>query len=183
MVGLETTRWTPERSHKLVKRWAAPLCPKKGDNRSLLEECTVAHLNSLQEPLLKPCLLETSKASPDVVAALEEYGFASAESGLALAGRTARVQSRSIRRGDVALYRAGDSCENTLVGEIYWFASVDGELLVALSAWPGKKDLGRYRKVVVAENFHIIPVARLLQTIIFTPTKIGKVATVVMPAL
>ena len=75
----------------------------------------MAHLNSLQDPLLKPCLLETVKASPDIVAALKEHGFASAET--ALTGRTARVQSRSIQNGDVALYLDGDG--NTLVGEVY----------------------------------------------------------------
>ena len=69
-----------ERKHKILKRYAAPLCPKKDNNRSLLEECTLAHLNSLQDPLLKPCLLETRKTNPDVVAALKENGFASAES-------------------------------------------------------------------------------------------------------
>ena len=120
----------------------------------------MAHLNSLQDPLLKPCLLETGKASPDVVAALKENGFASAET--ALTGRTARVQSRSIRIGDVAVYWDGDNCENTLVGEIYWFASIGGELLVGLSAWQIKNNLGRYRKVVVEENLSIIPSARLL---------------------
>ena len=101
-----------ERKHKVLKRWAAPLCPKKGNNRSLLEECTLAHLNALQDPLLKPCLLEKVKANPKVVAALKEEGFASAET--TLTGRTARVQGRSIRIGDVALFSDGG---DTLVGE------------------------------------------------------------------
>ena len=113
------------------------------------------------------------------MAALKEHGFASAET--ALTDRTARVQSRYIQNGDVALYLDGD--ENTLVGEIYWFASIGGELLVGLSAWQVKKDLGRYRKVVVEENLTIIPSARLLQAMIFTPTEVGNIATVIMPAL
>ena len=170
-----------ERKHKILKRWAAPMCPKKDNNRSLLEECTVAHLNSLQDPLLKPCLLEPVKASPNVVAALKEFGFSSA--GSALTGRTARVQGRAIQIGDVVLYWDSDNCENTLVGETYFFANIGGELLVGLSAWPVKKDLGRYRKVVVEENFSIIPFARLLQAMIFTPTDVGKIATVIMPVL
>ena len=103
---------------------------------------------------------EIVKASPKVVAALKRNGFASAES--ALTGRTARVQGRSIQTGDVALYWDGDSCENTLVGEIYFFASTGGELLVGLSEWQVKQDLGRYRKVVVVDNCFIIPSARLL---------------------
>ena len=145
----------------------------------MLEECTLAHFNSLQDHLLKPCLLETVKASPQIVAALERHGFASAAT--ALTGKTARVKSRSIHDGDVALYLDGD--ENTLVGEIYWFASIGGELLVGLSAWRVKQDLGRYRKVVVGENVSIIPFARLLQAMIFTPTEVGKIATAIMPAL
>ena len=169
-----------ERKHKIVKRYAVPLCPSKRNNRSLLEEVTLAHLNSLQEPLLKPSLLETVKASPDVVAALQDYGFASAET--ALTGSTARVQSRSIMVGDVVVYRDGES-ENTLVGEIYWLASINGELLVCVSAWQIKTNLGRYRRVLVEENFSIIPAVRLLQAMIYTPTEVGSIATVIMPAL
>ena len=41
-----------ERKHKIVNRWAVPLCSKRDNNRSLLEECTMAHLNSLEKPLL-----------------------------------------------------------------------------------------------------------------------------------
>jgi hypothetical protein len=170
-----------ERKHKIVKRWAVPLCPTKTNNRSLLEECTMAHLHSLQDPLLKPCLLETSKASPDIVAALEEHGFAPAAS--ALSGRTARVQSRSIQVGDVALYWDSDVCDNDLVGEICWFASIAGMLLVGVSTWQLKRDLGKYRKVKVGENFSIIPAARLLHAMIYTPTVMGTIATVIMPAL
>ena len=97
-----------ERKHKVVKRWAVQLCTGNDRNyeRSLLEECTLAHFNSLKAPLLKPCLLETTAATPKVVAALRSYGFPSAES--ALAGRFLRVQGRSTAIGDVALYR-GDS--------------------------------------------------------------------------
>ena len=49
-----------ERKHKVVKRWAVQLCTGNNRNyeRSLLEECTMAHVNSLKNPLLKPCLLE-----------------------------------------------------------------------------------------------------------------------------
>ena len=80
-----------ERKHKIAKRWAVPLClAKRCDyNRSLLEECTLAHIQSLKEPLLKPCLPDAVQACPQVVAALRACGFAAAES--ALTGQTARV--------------------------------------------------------------------------------------------
>ena len=75
------TCFVHERKHKIAKRWAAPLCQgnKRNYERTLLEDCTMAHRSSLKEPLLKPCLLETVKASPKVVAALHAHGFASAE--------------------------------------------------------------------------------------------------------
>ena len=82
-------------------------------------------------------MLETVKASPKVVAALKEVGFASAES--ALTGRTARMQGRSIQIGDVVLYWDSDSCENTLVGETYFFEDIGGELLVVFFGMAGKK--------------------------------------------
>ena len=69
------------------------------------------------------------------------------------------------------------------MGEVFFFANIDGELLVGLSAWRLKEDLGRYRKVVVEDNCSIIPFARLLQAMIFTPTDVGKIATVIMPVL
>ena len=93
------------------------------------------------------------------------------------------MQGRSIQIGDVVLYWDGDNCENTLVGEIYFFAKIGDELLVGLSAWQVKKDLGRYRKVVVEDKFPIIPSARLLQAMIFSSTEMDKTATVMMPAL
>ena len=114
-----------------MKRWAVPLCPKKGNNRSLLEECTLAHINAIQEPLLKPCLLDKVQANPDVVAALKEKGFTSAEQ--ALTGRTARVQGKSIQTTDVALFSDG---VNTFVGEIRWFALVESDFVVGVSTWP-----------------------------------------------
>ena len=119
------------------------------------------------------------KARPEIVAALERHGFASAAT--ALTGKTARVQSRSIHDGDVALYL--DSDGNTLVGEVYWFAKIAGEVFVGLSAWHLKQDLGICRKVVMEDNFSIVPLARLMQAMIFAATEIGKIATVIMPAL
>ena len=122
-------------------------------------------------------MLDKVQANPNLVVALKEKGFTSAEQ--AQSRRTARVQGRSIRIGDVVLFSDGG---DTLVGEIYWFASVDSELVVGISAWPLKKDCGRYRKVRVEENLSIIPSARLLQAMIFTPTEVGKIATVICPA-
>ena len=100
--------------------------------RSLLVDCTRTHMQSLKEPLLKPCLPDAVQACPKVVAALRESGFASAES--ALTGRTARVHGRSIQVGDVVLYTAaGDGPDSTRVGEVYFHAVLRGELLVCLS--------------------------------------------------
>ena len=134
---------------------------------------------SLEAPLVKPCLLETVKASPEVRDALKEHGFASAET--ALTGATARVQGRSIQNGDVVLYF--DDYGNTTVGEVNFFASIGSDLLVGLSSWRIKRNLGRYRKVVVQNNLSIIPFNRLLQAMIYTPTEVGNIATVIMPEL
>ena len=73
-----------ERKHKVAKRWAVPLCiaKQRSYDRTLLEECTMAHINALGDPLLKPCLPEAVQACPKVVAALRACGFAAAESAL-----------------------------------------------------------------------------------------------------
>ena len=155
-----------------------PLCPKKGNNRSLLEECTLAHINAIQEPLLKPCLLDKVQANPDVVAALKEKGFTSAEQ--ALTGRTARVQGRSIQTSDVALCSNG---VNNFVGEIRWFALVGSDLVVGVSTWPLLRTCGMYRKVCVQDNVSIVPASWIMQAMIYTPAQVGQVATVIMPTL
>ena len=171
-----------ERKHKVVKRWAVPLCTgnKRNYERSLLEECTLAHVNSLKNPLLKPCLLETTAASPKVVAALRSHGFPSAES--ALIGRSLRVQGRTITTGDVVLYR-GDGHSDDRVGEIDFIASLGGKTYTCLSNWPVQHKTGQWRKAVVTNEFTIVPAACMLTSLIFTPTKVGNVATVLMPAL
>ena len=171
-----------ERKHKIVKRWAIPLCTgaKRNYERSLLEECTMAHMHSLKEPLLKPCLLETADAGPKVVAALRSHGFPSAES--ALIGRALRVQGRTITTGDVVLYR-GDGHSDDRIGEIDFIASLGGKTFTRLSNWPVQHKTSQWRKVVVKNEFTIVPSACMLTSLIFTPTKVGNVATVLMPAL
>ena len=153
---------------------------KRNYERSLLEECTMAHMHSLKEPLLKPCLLETADAGPKVVAALRSQGFPSAES--ARTGRFARVQGRSIAIGDVVLYR-GDDHDDLRVGQVYFHAICGGEMLTCLSHWPLKQAASQWRKVVVEnESCTVVPSTWLLQPCIYTPAPLGKVATVLMPA-
>ena len=170
-----------ERKHKIAKRWAVPLCMSKKRNydRTVLEECTHARMCSLRDPLLKPCLPEAVQAYPKVVAALRACGFATAES--ALTGQTARVKGKSITVGDVVLYK-GDG-HDTRVGEVFFHAMLRGELLVCLSHWPTIRETRRYKKVVVTEEFTILPSACMLQSVIFTPEEVGKQSTVLLPAL
>ena len=153
---------------------------KRNYERTLLEYCTWAQIISLKEPLLKPCLLETVQACPKVVAALRAQGFASAES--ALTGRTARVQCRSTAVGDVVLYLGGGQSD-IRVGDVYFLASLGGEILACLSNWPVKQETSQWKKVAVRRVFTIVPSAWLLQSAIFTPAEVGKIATVLMPGL
>ena len=170
-----------ERKHKIAKRWAVPLCISKKRNydRTVLEECTHAHMCSLRDPLLKPSLPEAVQACPKVVAALRARGFATAES--ALTGQTARVKGRSITVGDVVLYK-GDG-HDTRVGEVFFHAMLRGELLVCLSHWPTKREAIHWKKAVVSEDCDILPSGRMLQSVIFTPTEVGHQSTVLVPAL
>ena len=123
------------------------------------------------------------QACPKVVAALRESGFASAAS--ALTGRTAIVHGRSIQVGEVVLYTGGGpngGCNDTRVGEVYFHAVLRGELLVCLSHWPMRREATHWRKVVVAAEFTIVPAERMVQSVIFTPTYVGKQSTVFVPA-
>ena len=137
-------------------------------------------MSSLKEPLLKPCLPDAVQACPKVVAALREFGFTSAES--ALTGRTARVHGRSIQVGDVVLYTGGGPSGCTRVGTVYFHAVLRGELLVCLSHWLMRRESTHWRKVVVAEEFTIVPAERMVQSVIFTPTDVGQQSTVFVPA-
>jgi len=170
-----------ERKHKIVKRWALPLCTgnKRDFERSLLEECTVAHMESLKEPLLKPSLLQTADACPNVVDALRLHRYASAES--ARTGRFLRVQGRTIAMGDVVLYR-GSGHNDIRVGEVYYHVILGDQLLAVVSHWPLKHGTSKWKKVIVTNNMTIVPSAWLLQSVIYTPAAVGNKATVLMPA-
>ena len=170
-----------EREHKIIKRWAVPMCMtrQRSYERSLLLDCTRTHMQSLKEPLLKPCLPDAVQACPQVVAALRACGFAAAES--ALTSQTARVQGRSITVGDVVLYK-GDGHSDTRVGEMFFHAMLRGELLVCMSHWPTRRETTHWRKAVVSEEFTILPSACMLQSVIFTPTEVGQQSTVLVPA-
>ena len=54
-----------EREHKIIKRWAVPMCMtrQRSYERSLLLDCTRTHMQSLKEPLLKPCVLAGCRTS------------------------------------------------------------------------------------------------------------------------
>ena len=102
-----------------------------------------------------------------------------------LNGRTARVHGRSIQVGDVVLYTGGGpngGCTDTRVGEVFFHAVLRGELLVCLSHWPMRRESTHWRKVVVAEEFTIVPAERVVQSVIFTPTDVGQQSTVFVPA-
>ena len=138
----------------------------------------MAHGNSLKSALLKPCLLETTAACPKVVDALRSHGFPSAES--ALTGRFLRVQGKTTAAGDVVLYKSHNKLQ---VGELDFIASLGGEIVVCLSHWPVQEKTDHWKKVMVTNEFTIVPAACILQSLIFTPTNVGKIATVLMPAL
>ena len=115
-----------------------------------------------------------------MVAALRSYGFPSAES--ALLGRFLRVQGKTIATGDVVLYR-GDGHRDARAGEIDFIASLGGKTYTCLSRWPVQQKTGQWLKAAVTNEFTIVPAACMLTPLIFTPTKVGNVATILMPAL
>ena len=175
-----------ERKHKIAKRWAVPLCiaNKRAYDRTLLEECTCAHIQSLTDPLLQPCLhrnedKEAGQACPKVVAALQASGFAAAES--ALAGQNARVKGRTITVGDVVQY-TGDG-HDTRVGQVVFHAMFLSEVLSCLQHWPTKRTATHWRKAVVSEECTILPSTCMVKSLIFTPTEVGRQSTVLMSAL
>ena len=92
------------------------------------------------------------------------------------------MQCRTITIGDVVLYR-GDGHSDDQVGEIDFFASLGGKTYTCLSKWPVQKKADKFVKAVAANDFTIVPAACLLMPLIFTPTKVGNVATILMPAL
>ena len=95
------------------------------------------------------------------------------------------MHGRSIQVGDVVLYTGGGpngGCNDTRVGKVYVHAVLRGELLVCLTHWPMRRDSTHWRKVVVAEEFTIVPSERMVQSVIFTPTEVGQQSTVLVPA-
>ena len=89
---------------------------------------------------------------------------------------------RIIAVGDVVRYR-GDGHNDFRVGEVHFHASLGGEIFACLSHWPLKRETSQWKKVLVKSEFTIVPSAWLLQSLIYAPAKVGKLATVLMPAL
>ena len=89
------------------------------------------------------------------------------------------MQSRSIDVGDVVLYQANGKIE---VGEVYFHASLRGEIFTCLSNWPVKQETDHWKKVKVREEFTILPSACVQKACIYTPAGVGSIATVLVPA-
>ena len=92
------------------------------------------------------------------------------------------MQGRTIRIGDVVMYK-GDGRDDFRVGEVDFHANLGGKIFICLSHWPLKRAASQWRKVVVEnESCAVVPSTWLLQSCIYTPAPLGKVATVLMPA-
>ena len=65
---------------------------------------------------------------------------------------------------------------------MYFHASLGGEIFTCLSNWPVKVETDQWKKVVVREEFTILPSACIQKACIYTPADVGSIATVLMPA-
>ena len=94
------------------------------------------------------------------------------------------MHGRSVQVGDVVLYTCGPNggCNDTRIGEMYFHALLNGELLVCLFHWPMKNESKHWRKVLVTEDLTIVPSERMVQSVIFTPTNVGQQSKVFVPA-
>ena len=90
------------------------------------------------------------------------------------------MQGKTTAAGDVVLYKSHNKFQ---VGELDFIASLGGEMFACLSHWPVQEKTAHWKKVMVTNEFTIVPAACILQSLIFTPTDVGKIATVLMPAL
>ena len=110
-------RFVHWRRHRIPQKWAIPNLNKQGYERTILEECKLARLWALQEPLLKPPLADPRQADAKAVCALHEDGFST--TGSVLSALSIRVNSWSDVVGDVVLYCGGGFRANIQVGEVY----------------------------------------------------------------
>lgn len=169
-----------ERKHKVVKRWAVPCTSKISYEIGLLEECTLQHLHALKDPLERPAVKDPVPAFPKMVEALKEAGFAN-DDDVVLSTLNMTVRSRSIRVGDVCTYQLDG--HGVGFAEIFFHSSVNGVCLTCLSDWPIVSKSDYYWKATVREHCIIVDSDRLLHSVVFTPTTVGKTSTIIMPCV
>ena len=116
-----------------------------------------------------------------MVEALKEAGFAN-EDDTILSTLNMTVRSRSIRVGDVCTYQLADG-PDVGVAEVFFHSSVNGVCLTCLSDWPVASKSDYHWKAIVREHCIIVHSERILHSVVFTPTRVGKTSTIIMPCV
>ena len=179
--GLLIACFMLERKHKIFKRWCTQSVSKKNWERTVLEEVTFHHMESLHEPLHKPTLMDARVAAATMVQAVQQAGICSELwAGEMLTSLKVRVHSRTLTSGDIVLFVAGDD-DAPCLGELYFTVSIDGIYWSCVSKWEIIERSDHYMKAIVHEAPAMIKLNCLLTSLISSaPALVGEVATVLM---
>lgn len=166
-----------ERKHRVLKRFANPRHKTMAFERALLEEVTQQHLYVLQEPL-SGVLCTPIAASRKLLKAVQSHLHQDICADDVKSSRAVVVKSRKICKGDVVAFVRSGSMH---FAEVYFFVQVRAHFLACLSAWPLVESSGSSVRCRVVDNPEMVALDTLLESCVFSPTKVGRVCNILVP--
>lgn len=167
--------FTPERRHKVVKRFSHARRTAKGFEKGIMEELVCHMLSEFEElSLTEACLLDPVSPRANLVSTLRAYRPLAKTM---LASRSLRtVGGATIMARDVVLLSSSD------IGEVWFHCSIDGELLSCVSIWsPAPSDhdtidCKRYRR---EDNPGLVSASDILTSLVHCAS--GNCVAVLIP--
>ena len=175
--GMLIATFVLERKHRVLKRFATPRHNTLAFDRALMEEVTLQHLYELQEPL-SAVLCNPLAPSRTLLKALRDHFGEDICADDVKSSRAVVEKSRKICKGDVVAFARSGSVH---FAEVYFFVQVRGRVLSCLSPWPLVEASGSSVRCRVVDNPEMVALDTLLESCIFSPTKVGQVCHILVP--
>ena len=148
-------------------------------DRGVLEEVTLQHLYSLDNPLEPVTLVDVHDANKKQRAALSSLLDLVGPHVLQV-GKVARVRGNSVAMGDVVAFLKDGAVH---VGDVYIHARVDGHFLTCIVEWQVvERPRPFVARCLVVQKPSVVSTSCLMESLIHCrPAAIGDVAQVLLP--
>jgi len=169
--------FTPERRHKIVKRFLQARRNDKGFEKGVMEELVCHMLSEADEiSLREPSLLDPVAPRAKLATALRTYCPSAQAIFASRSLRTAR--GATVMARDVVLLASGD------VGEVWFHCSIDSELLTCVSIWsraPSDRDTHDCKRYKREDNPGLVSGSNVVTALIHCVSGDGVAVLIPMP--